>query len=416
MILIKNAINLDGFRTSILIDKNKILKVQSDIKMELPKDTIILDASDKLAIAGFFNAHTHAAMTLFRGYQDDLALQDWLNKIFKLEARYVTPEMVYWCTKLACTEMVSCGTTGFMDMYFFEDQVAESALDVGMRVVIGEGLLSFETPFCKNFKEGLQKTLVLKENYKNNSKVKVSFAPHSLYTVEYKDLTMLSETICQDDYIHIHLAENQQEVKTVFDKYGKSSTHILNELGLLNKNTYLAHCVHLSEEDMSLIAQHGSKAIHNPQSNLKLSSGISSVCKMRQFGVDVLLGTDGCASNNNLDIIEELRFAALLQKLHNPANMNAKLAIRMAQNFGSFFDVGLGENKLADIVLLDLNAIEAIPLYNPASYIAYAANAKSVDTVIIDGQIVYKNKEFVNLDVEEVKQKVKYIAKKIGSL
>lgn len=416
MILIKNVLNLDGFRTSILIDGNKILKVQSDLDRDLPNDTTVIDASNMLGVSGFFNAHTHAAMTLFRGYQDDLALQDWLNRIFKLEADYVNEDMVYWCSKLACLEMVSCGTTGFMDMYFFEDQVARSALDVGLRVVISEGLLSFRTPFCANFKEGLNKTLQLKETFKNNSKVKVSFAPHSLYTVEKEDLELLSKTIDQKDYIHIHLAENLTEVNTVLSKYGKNPAFVLGEFGLLNSNTYLAHCVHITDEEIELIKEKNAHVIHNPQSNMKLSSGISSVCKMIQKGVDVCLGTDGCASNNNLDIIEELRSAALLQKLFNPSYMNAKLAVRTAQNFGGLFDVGLTEGKLADVVLIDLDAIEAIPLYNPASFLAYAANSKSVDTVIIDGKIIYKNKKFVDVDVQEVKFNVKRIAKKIGSL
>jgi len=416
MILIKNAINLDGFRTSILIESNRIVKVQSDLKMDLPSDTIVIDASDKLAISGFFNAHTHAAMTLFRGYQDGLALQDWLSKIFKLEARYVNKEMVYWCSKLACLEMIASGTTGFMDMYFFEDEVAQSALETGMRVVVGEGLLSFETPFCKSFEKGLEKTFLLKEKYKDNSKVKVAFAPHSLYTVEPKDLELLSNTINEDDYIHIHLAENITEVNTIVSKFGKHPSYVLADFGLLNKNTYLAHCVHLTDAEIELISKHGAHVIHNPQSNLKLSSGISSVCKMIQHGISAHLGTDGCASNNNLDIIEEIRVAALLQKLFNPSSMNAKTAIRMAQNFGNFFDVGLSENKLADIVLIDLNDIEAIPLYNPASFLVYAANSRSVDTVIINGRIIYKNKEFINIDVNEVRQKVKQIARNIGSL
>jgi 5-methylthioadenosine/S-adenosylhomocysteine deaminase len=416
MILIKNVLNLDGFRTSILIEGNKILKIQSDLKLDLPKNTTVIDGSDKLALSGFFNAHTHAAMTLFRGYQDDLALQDWLNRIFKLEAAYINDKVVYWCSKLACLEMVSCGTTGFMDMYFFEEEVAKSALDVGLRVVISEGLLSFQTPFCESFKEGIKKTINLKETFKDNPKVKVSFGPHSLYTVEKEDFELLAQTIGTDDYIHIHLAENVTEVNTVLSKYGKAGALVLDDFGLLNKNTYLAHCVHLTDEEIGLIQEKGSHAIHNPQSNMKLSSGISSVCKMIQKGIDVCLGTDGCASNNNLDMIEELRSAALLQKLFNPSYMNAKLAVRIAQNFGGFFDVGLSEERLADIVLIDLDAIEATPLYNPASYLAYAANSKSVDTVIIDGKIIYKNKEFVDVDVQEVKFNVKQIAKKIGSL
>ncbi|OSS42386.1 S-adenosylhomocysteine deaminase Methylthioadenosine deaminase [Desulfurella amilsii] len=416
MILIKNALNLDGFRTSILIEGNKILKVQSDVAQELSPQATIIDASNMLAISGFFNAHTHAAMTIFRGYQDDLALQDWLNKIFKLEAAYVDETMVYWCSKLACLEMVSCGTTGFMDMYFFEDQVAKSALDVGLRVVIGEGLLSFQTPFCADFKEGLKKTFDLKEKYKDHPKAKVSFAPHSLYTVEKNDLELLSNTIDKNDFVQIHLAENLTEVNTVLSKFGQPPTFVLEEFGLLNSNTYLAHCVHLTDDEIELIQKRNAHVIHNPQSNMKLSSGISSVCKMIQKGVDVCLGTDGCASNNNLDMIEELRSAALLQKLFNPSYMNAKLAVRIAQNFGGFFDVALSEGKLADVVLIDLDAIEAIPLYNPASFLAYAANSKSVDTVIIDGKIIYKNKEFVDVDVQEVKFNVKKIAKKIGSL
>lgn len=416
MILIKNVLNLDGFRTSILIEDNKILKVQSDIAQELSSKASVIDASNMLAISGFFNAHTHAAMTLFRGYQDDLALQDWLNKIFKLEAAYVNEDMVYWCSKLACLEMVSCGTTGFMDMYFFEDQVAKSALDVGLRVVIGEGLLSFQTPFCSDFKECLKKTLDLKEKYKDNPKVKVSFAPHSLYTVEKNDLELLSNTIDNNDFVQIHLAENLTEANTVLSKYGKSPAFVLNDFGLLNSNTYLAHCVHLTDDEIELIQSKKAHVIHNPQSNMKLSSGISSVCKMVQKGVDVCLGTDGCASNNNLDMIEELRSAALLQKLFNPSYMNAKLAVRIAQNFGGFFDVDLSEGKLADIVLIDLDTLEATPMYNPASFLAYAANSKSVDTVIIDGKIIYKNKEFVDVDVQEVKFNVKQIAKKIGNL
>jgi 5-methylthioadenosine/S-adenosylhomocysteine deaminase len=416
MILIENVLNLDGFRTSILIEGNKILKVQTDLALDLPQNTTVINGSGMLGLSGFFNAHTHAAMTAFRGYQDDLALQDWLNKIFKLEAAYVNEDMVYWCSKLACLEMVSCGTTGFMDMYFFEDQVASAALDVGLRAVISEGLLSFQTPFCESFKEGIKKTLKLKETFKNNPKVKVSFGPHSLYTVESKDLELLAKTIGPDDYIHIHLGENLTEVNTVLSKYGKSPALVLNDFGLLNNNTYLAHCVHLTDEEIGLIQEKNAHVIHNPQSNMKLSSGISSVCKMIQKGIDVCLGTDGCASNNNLDIIEELRSAALLQKLFNPSYMNAKLAVRIPQNFGGFFDVGLSEGMLADVVLIDLDALEATPLYNPASYLAYAANSHSVDTVIIDGKIIYKNKKFVDVDVQEVKFHVKQIAKKIGSL
>lgn len=416
MILIKDVLNIDGFHTSILINGNKIAALQSDININLPKDTKVIDGKGKLAVSGFFNAHTHAAMSLFRGYQDDLNLQDWLAKIFKLEAKYVNNQMVYWCTKLACLEMVSCGTTGFMDMYFFEEEVARAAIDVGLRVVLGEGMLSFETPFSKSFSQSLHNTLELKDKYKNHSTVKVSFAPHSLYTVDFKDLELLSKTLTKEDIVQIHLSENQEEVREVFNRYGKRGTFILDELGLLNQNTYLAHCVHLDESEMELIAKNGAKVIHNPQSNLKLSSGISDVCKMKQMGIDVCLGTDGCASNNNLDILEEIRTAALLAKLKNPGFMNAKRAISIIQNYANIFNVRFSPGAYADVVLFDLEAIEAKPLYNPASYLVYAANSRSVDTVIINGEIIYINKEFIDIDVQEIYFNVSQIAGKIGGL
>lgn len=415
MILIKNALNLDGFHTSILIDNNKIVKIGAvgDISA---KDLTIIDGKNKLAISPFFNAHTHAAMTLFRGYQDDLRLSEWLEKIFNLESRYVNPQMVYWCSKLAFLEMIQCGTSGCMDMYFFEEEVAKAAIEAGFRVVIGEGLLSFKAPGCESFKLCLNKTKSLKKQFEKEDLVRVSFAPHSLYTIEIDDLKLLASSIERNDILQIHLAETLQEVKTIFSKFSKEGAFVLDELGLLTKNSFLAHCVHLSDKEIDLIAQKDAKIVHNPQSNLKLSSGISDICKARQKGVEICLGTDGCASNNNLDMIEEMRTAALLQKLKHPANMDAKTACRIAQNFGNTFDVGFRENALADIVLIDLDDIEASVLYNPASYLAYAANSKSVATVIINGRIVYKNKEFLTVDKEEVLFNVKHIAKKIGSL
>lgn len=383
----------------------------------------IVNAEGCLVMPGFVNCHTHVAMTCFRGIADDLELMEWLNDhIFPAEAQNVNPHLAYWGSLLAAAEMIKSGTTTFCDMYIFEDETARAAKEAGMRCLVGEVLFDFPSPSCKTPKEGLAYTHRLAEKWQDDPLVNIIVEPHALYTCS-PSLLQDAKKIA-DDYhlmLGIHLLENQSEGEQLQDKFGKSAVSFLHDMDYLNDRLLAFHCVCMSREEMELFAKHNCKVSHNPASNMKLASGISPVPDMLKAGITVGLGTDGCASNNTLDMIREMSTAAKLHKVArlDPTVMDAKTAVRMAtiegakalnmDNITGSLDVG----KKADIIIIGLNKPHLTPIYNEYSHLVYAAGGADVDTVIINGRVVMENRHLLTINESDVMNEVREIAVKV---
>ncbi len=380
----------------------------------------IIDAEGSLVLPGFVNTHTHAAMTCFRGIADDLELMDWLNNyIFPAEAKNVNPHLAYWGSMLACAEMIKSGTTTFCDMYIFEEETARAAKEAGVRCLVGEVLFDFPSPSCKTPEEGLACTRRLAEKWYNDPLVRIIVEPHSLYTCS-RPLLQQAKMIA-DEFglmLGIHLLENQQEHDQLLEKHGKSAVAFLDDIGYLNERLLAFHCVYLTINDISLFAKHGCKVSHNPASNMKLGNGIPPITDMLEAGITVGLGTDGCASNNTLDMIKEMSTAAKLHKVAmlDPTVMDAKTAMRMATINGAKA-IGMGHlvgslevGKKADIILIGLNRPHLTPLYNAYSHMVYAAGGADVDTVVINGKVVMENRRLLTIAEEDVMNEVRKIA------
>ena len=380
----------------------------------------IINAIDSLIMPGFINCHTHAAMTCFRGMADDLELMDWLNNyIFPAEAKNINKELAYHGSLLAVAEMIKSGTTTFCDMYIFEEETARAAKQAGQRCLLGEVLFDFPSPNIKSPQEGLAYTRRLIEKWQNDPLINIIVEPHALYTCSPALLTDAKKLA--DDYnvpFGLHLLENKAEKEQLQQKFGKGAVSFLKDIGYLNERLIAFHCVCFSEDDMRLFADYGCKVSHNPVSNMKLASGIAPVPDMLKAGITVGLGTDGCASNNNLDMIKEMSAAAKLHKVArlDPTVMDARTVVRMATIEGA---KGLGMGKItgslevgkkADIIILGLNKPHLTPLYNEYSHLVYAANGSDVDTVIINGKVVMENRQLLTINETEVMQKVREIA------
>ena len=383
----------------------------------------IIATGDSLMMPGFVNCHTHAAMTCFRGIADDLELMDWLNHyIFPAEARNVNPDLAYWGSLLGAAEMIKSGTTTFCDMYIFEDETARAAKVAGIRCLIGEVLFDFPSPNFKTVAEGIVYTRMLAEKWKDDPLVNIIIEPHALYTCSGPLLTEVKKLA--EDYhlpIGLHLLENAAEKKQLEEKFGRGAVHFLKDIGYLDENLIAFHGVYISEEDMTLLADHGCKVSHNPASNMKLASGVAPVPEMLKAGITVGLGTDGCASNNNLDIIKEMGTAARLHKVArlDPTVMNAKTVVRMAtiegaKALGMEKKIGsLEAGKQADIIIIGLNKPHLTPLYNEYSHLVYTASGADVDTVLINGKLVMEDRKLLTINEEEVMRKVREIAVKV---
>ncbi|NCC26431.1 MAG: amidohydrolase, partial [Deltaproteobacteria bacterium] len=306
---------------------------RTDIEAAFHADEII-EAANSIVMPGLVNAHTHAAMTCFRGIADDMELMDWLNNyMFPAEARNVDPELAYWGSLLACAEMIRSGTTTFSDMYIFEEETARAAKEAGMRCMIGEVLFDFPTPCCKTPADGLAYTEALIQRWADDPLINVMVEPHSLYTCS-PDLLKSAKAMADRYQVPLatHLLENKGEAKQLREKLGQRATTFLREIGLLDERFFAFHCVVMDDEDMKVFADHGCKVVHNPESNMKLASGVAHVTAMHEHGIVVGLGTDGCASNNNLDMFQEMDSAAKLEKsaLLDPTVMSARTVVRMA--------------------------------------------------------------------------------------
>lgn len=380
------------------------------------------DANGMLVMPGFINTHTHLPMTMLRGYADDLPLHEWLTQhIFPAEARMVHPENVRMATRLALIEMIKSGTTCFNDMYFFENIIAEEAKKAGIRGVMGESLIDFPTASFSTVEEGLRLAECMIETWKGESTIHASVCVHAPYTCSADTLQKVRKLADKHHaLLQIHVSETRKEVEDILAQTGKRPVEYLYSLGVLNKNTIAAHCVWLNEAEIGLMAETGAAIAHCPKSNLKLASGIADTDTYMKAGITVGIGTDGTASNNTLDMVEEMRFAALLPKVvhYNPEAVNARTALRMATINGARA-VGLGEitgslevGKSADLIFVNAEASNMVPVYDEYSAVVYAMNSKNIRSSMVNGEWIMKDRVVLNVNKEETIGKIKEIALK----
>ncbi|MCX6796495.1 MAG: amidohydrolase [Candidatus Falkowbacteria bacterium] len=373
----------------------------------------VIENQETLVMPGLINTHTHVAMSFFRGLADDLGLATWLEKhIWPAEAQYVNSGFVKKSSALGCLEMLKAGVTCFNDMYFFEEETAKVAKEMGMRLIIGEGILGSSTPSSPTPQAAMEKALEQVEIFKDDELVKVALAPHSIYTCPQIILEKIRDIAREKNLlIHIHLAETQKEVADAQRDFNKTPAEYLETIGLLDKNVIAAHCVWLNKNDLEIIKKHQVKISHNPISNMKLASGIAPILSaLKEQQIVVGLGTDSAASNNTLDLFSDMRVAALLQKVmtSNPAALSASDLVKMvtidgARALGLDDQVGSLEiGKRADIITINLNQPHLQPIYNPYSPLVYCASAADVNDVIINGKLVMCDREVLTADEEKI--------------
>ena len=403
--------NFTEFRNGdIAIKDGKIVDIGEGVKNRYFGKTVV--CKNKIAIPGLINTHTHAAMTLLRGYGSDNPLKVWLEEyIWPVEGQFVSYEFVKEGTEIAVYEMLRNGITAFVDMYFYENAVADVINKVGMRGILSTGILDFPTPGAKTPEEGLKKTEEFIKEHKNSEYVYPAVGPHAPYTCSPETLKKAMDLSEKYDVLyHIHISETEFEVQTVKEKYGKTPVEHLNSIGVLNERVLAAHMVHPTDKEIDILSERSVKVAHCPESNLKLASGIAPVPKMIEKGVVVGIGTDGTASNDDLDLILEVSTAAKLHKGYwkDPTVVNAKQALAMATREGAKAvrledKVGtLEKGKAADIVLIDTDQPHLNPLFDPYTQIVYSGKGLDVDTVVINGEIKVLNKEVLVLDKEYI--------------
>ena len=396
-VLIKD-VQLDGRTTSIYVEGNRIAAIGEKARTEAD---IVIDGKAKAAVPGFVNTHTHAAMALLRSYADDLPLQAWLEKaIWPREAK-IEPEDIYWGTKLACLEMIKGGTTCFNDMYFHMDQAARAVKEMGLRAVLSEGFIDMRDPDLGQQLLKKQQSVLRKIEGVGTDRVRAALGPHAIYTVSKESLLAMKDLSDKKGYlVHVHLGETRREVEDCVTEQGMRPAKYLDAIGFLSHQVLAAHGCWLEAEEVDLLARHGVKVSHCPTSNMKLAAGRAMPLKaLLEAGVLVSLGTDGPASNNNLDMLESMKFAALLQKFASDDATVAPAAqvFEMATLGGARalgVDAGLiEEGRLADIALVDLRRPEMSPAHDLTSLLVYSAHGNVVDTVICDGQVLMKGRK-----------------------
>ena len=386
-------------------------QVISYIGKEIPNgydNASVIEGKNFIAVPGMVNTHTHAAMTLLRSYADDMILMDWLqNKIWPAEAN-LTGDDVYWGTNLAIIEMLKSGTTTFADMYFFMDRVAEAVQETGIRASLSRGMIGVVPDANEKIKESID----LYNNWHGQAdgRISVMFGPLAPYTCPVNYLKrIIDEAGKLGAEIHMHLSETAYEVEECEREHGMTPIALMNSIGLFDLGTLAAHCVHVTPADIEIMAAKNVRVAHNPQSNLKLASGIAPVPEMLAAGLIVGLGTDGTSSNNNLDMLEEARLTAMLHKNNqsDPLVIPAKQALNLATKQGALA-LGLtdvGEVKVgqkADLVLYDMNKPYWYPRHDRTSLFVYAANASDADTVIVNGKILMEHGNLLTIDEEKV--------------
>ncbi|MCF8010683.1 MAG: amidohydrolase [Clostridiales bacterium] len=398
----------------IAVEGNRIIHVgpQGSSPADFKPEKVV-GGDNMLAMPGFVNCHTHASMTLLRSYADDLPLMKWLQeKIWPFEDN-MTAEDNYWGAMLCCLEMIKSGTTAFADMYMHMERAAEAVKKTGMRASLSRGLIGIAPHGAQALEEN--RDFVREYNGAAGGRINCMFGPHAPYTCPPEYIKQVIEYAGElGTGIHIHLAETQTEYKDIYDEYGKTSIQLMDSIGLFELPVIAAHCVHLDDADIKILADKKAGIAHCPESNMKLASGIAPVKKIMESGAVVGLGTDGASSNNNLDMLEELHCATLLQKVDtkDPTALPACEVLTSATKKGAEVlglqqEIGmLKPGYKADLILINMNKPHLRPLHNPMAHIAYAASSSDIDTTIVDGQVLMENRRVLTIDEDEVYGKI----------
>jgi len=382
-----------------------------------------IDAAGALVLPGLVNTHTHAPMVMYRGLADDLALMDWLQQyIFPAEAKTVSPEMVRVGTRLAALEMIQSGTTTFADMYYFEDEIARATKAAGLRAVLGQSVIGFPVPDARTPADGLARAEAFIRAFAADDLITPAPAPHSPYTVDEPTLRAVRDLAARyQTPILIHLAETEDEVAIIRERHQMTPTAWLESIGLLGPNVVAAHGVWLTDEDIAILKRTGTSVSHNPESNMKLASGAAPVPKYLRAGVTVGLGTDGAASNNDLDMFEAMRQAAFLHKhaSRDPRAVPAAAALEMATILGARalgLDKAIGSievGKRADVIVVAMDGARQTPMYNPISHLVYVAHGDDVRTTVVNGRVLMRDRRMRTLDERVVLADARALAAKV---
>lgn len=409
---------------SMVIRGNKIIAIGDSESLQntyTAKQELSLE--NHVLIPGLINAHGHSPMTLFRGFADDLPLQPWLEeKIWPAESQWVSEEFVADGAALAIAEMLRSGTTSFTDMYFFPDEIARKAIDANIRALLASPILDFPTVFAQDADEYIRKTTELNDRYKNNNLIQVAFGPHAPYTVSDQPLQHISTLANELDIpIHIHVHENVQEVEESIARTGMRPLERLEKLGLVSQLLQCVHATQLNDDEIALLASAAVSIIHCPSSNANLSSGLCRTQDIIDAGINLCLGTDGAASNNELNMINEMRQSALQGKVSaasaaatsawdvmTMATVNGAKAMGMEESLGT-----LETGKLADCVAIDLDHLNSQPVYDPVSTLVYSVQSQQVSHVWVDGKLNVENGQLLSLDPAELIAKASDWAEKM---
>ena len=410
---------------AIAIDEGVIVAIgpAADIEAAYPA-VATLSGENRIVMPGLVNGHSHAAMTLLRGVADDLALMDWLNNyIFPAEVEFVDAEFVRIGTELACWEMIRGGTTTFVDMYYYPDTIAEVVEQCGMRALISATVIDQRSPDAEGADDSIAKGSGFIERWKGkNSRITPIFGPHANYTLDAEQLKATREAAMELGVpISIHLSESPFEVQYSKDTYGTTSIELFESIGFFEGPTIAAHVVWPTEAEIPILADRKVGVIHNPTSNMKIASGIAPITDMLAAGVRVGIGTDGAASNNDLDLWEEMRLAALLQKVDqmNPEVLSATTVLGMATSGGATA-IGLGDTigsletgKRADLIQVAFDDVHHVPTYDVISHLVYVTDEQDVASVVVDGEVLMQEREFLTIDTARVAEEARALAGRI---
>ena len=414
----------------LVIADSKIVALGKQADLEDQYDAPeIIDCTGQYIMPGLINAHTHVPMTLLRAMADDLRLDVWLmGYIMPVEREFVSPEFVKLGTTLACAEMIRGGVTAFSDMYYFESDIAEATADAGLRALLCESILKFPTPDAATYEDSLAYTREFIEKWQDHPLIKPTIAPHAPYSNTEETLRKSADLAKEYDRpLMIHIAETEREVDDSMEMYGKTVVPWVKDQGILDVPIIAAHCVHIDEHEMRMLKKHNGSVAHCPSANLKLASGIAPITQMLEMGLNVAIGTDGPASNNDLDMFEEMRLAALLAKVtpNNPTALPAKQALQMATINGAkalgMGDVtgSLEEGKLADVIIVDAQPTHNMPRFDfnpdaPYSQMVYAAKSSDVQHTIVHGKFLMKDRQLMTIDEQALRQEASNYAERVG--
>jgi len=416
-VLEQMAVVIEGEYITAVLPRNEALAVY--------KDARCIDLPEHVLIPGLINMHTHSAMSLLRGYADDLDLQVWLNEhIWPIEKLFLGAGFVHDGSMLAIAEMLRGGTTCFNDLYFFPGVTAAAAVEAGMRACIGLPVIDVSTPWAVNDQDYIDKGLEVSACWQDEPLISTALAPHAPYSVGDKALERIAElSAMQDMRVHMHVLESEWEIDESTRRHGKSTLDRLRDVGLLNERLLAVHMTQLNGTDLRVLSETGVNVIHCPESNLKLGNGICPVARLLENGVNMALGTDGAASNNNLDLLAEAKTAALLAKGYSsdPCALNAfqtleMLTINAAKALGRSNQLGsIKAGKLADMCAIRMDSLQTTPMYDVVSHLVYAVSSQQVSHVWVAGRMLLQDGEFLHLDVGDIIDRAKRWAGRIAS-